>query len=207
MKLWHCQDSRSIRPLWTLEELDIPYELELMPFPPRSLHKGFLDVNILGTVPYFTDGQVRMTESSGICLYLVEKYGRRDLGLDPSHPEYGDYLNWLFHSDATLTFPQTIYLRYTRLEPEERRLPQAAQDYRKWYLARLRLLNAHISEREYLCADRFTIADIAIGFALYLGELLKISGDYPTAVQTYLARLKQRPSFQRCIALGGESVF
>jgi glutathione S-transferase len=207
MKLWHCQDSRSIRPLWALEELGISYELELMPFPPRALHKGFLDLNILGTVPYFTDDQVRMTESSGICLYLVEKYRRYDLGLEPSHPEYGEYLNWLFHSDATLTFPQTIYLRYTQLEPEARRLPQAAQDYRKWFLARLRLLNVHVMEREYLCDGRFTIADIAIGFALYLGELLKISVDYPPAVQAYFARLKLRPAFQRCIEIGGDSIF
>lgn len=201
MKLWHCKDSRSIRPLWTLEELGLSYELEVLPFPPRVLQKEYLQVNVLGTVPYFTDGNVRMTESSGICLYLVEKYRRYELGLEPGHPEYGDYLNWLFHSDATLTFPQTIYLRYTQLEPEARRLPQAAEDYRKWYLARLRLLDAHVSEREYLCDRRFTIADIAVGFSLYLGEWLKISGGYTPAVQDYLQRLKQRPAFQRCMQI------
>lgn len=180
----------------------MPYDLEVMPFPPRALHKGYLDVNVLGTVPYFTDDQVRMTESSGICLYLVEKYRRYELGLEHGHPEYGDYLNWLFHSDATLTFPQTVYLRYSQLEPEARRLPQAANDYRKWYLARLRMLNAHISDREFLCDGRFTIADIAVGFALYLGEWLNISDGYTPAVQSYLARLKQRPAFHRCMQIG-----
>lgn len=180
----------------------MPYDLEVMPFPPRALHKGYLDVNVLGTVPYFTDDQVRMTESSGICLYLVEKYRRYELGLEHGHPEYGDYLNWLFHSDATLTFPQTVYLRYSQLEPEARRLPQAANDYRKWYLARLRMLNAHISDREFLCDGRFTIADIAVGFALYLGEWLNISDGYTPAVRSYLARLKQRPAFHRCMQIG-----
>jgi glutathione S-transferase len=202
VKLWHCKDSRSLRPLWALEELHLPYELETLRFPPRFEHKEFLAINVLGTVPYFADGDVRMTESSAICLYLVEKYRRYELGLQPEHPEYADYLNWLFHSDATLTFPQTIVLRYSQLEPEERRQPRVASDYRRWYLARLRLLDSHIGARKYLCANRFTIADIAIGFALYLGELLKISDEYTPQVSAYLARLKARPAFIRAVALG-----
>jgi len=200
MKLWHCKDSRSLRPLWALEELHLTYELETMRFPPRFEHKDFLAINVLGTVPYFTDGDVRMTESSAICLYLVEKYRRYELGLQPQHPEYADYLNWLFHSDATLTFPQTIVLRYSQLETAERRQPVVASDYRRWYLARLRLLDSHVNTREYLCDNRFTIADIAIGFALYLGELLMISDDYTPQVSAYLARLKARPGFMRAVA-------
>jgi glutathione S-transferase len=200
MKLWHCKDARSLRPLWALEEMGLPYELETLPFPPRVLRKDYLAVNPLGTIPYFTDGDVRMTESTGICLYLVEKYRRDDLGLRPGHPEYADYLNWLFHSDATLTFPQTIFLRYTMLEPPERRLPQAAADYRKWYLARLRLLDAHLADREYLCDGRFTIADIAIGFALYLGRTLGMADEYQPQTRRYLERLVQRPAFERAQA-------
>lgn len=200
MKLWHCKNARSLRPLWTLEEMGLPYELENLPFPPRMLRKEFLAINPLGTVPYFIDGEVRMTESSAICLYLVERYPDHGLAVAREHAEYGDYLNWLFHSDATLTFPQTIVLRYTALEPEERRLPQAVADYRKWYLARLRLLDAHLLGREFLCAGRFTIADVAIGYALYLGQTLGMAGEYAPQTQEYLARLKERPAFQRALA-------
>ncbi len=200
MKLWHCEDARSLRPLWALEEIGLDYDVETLPFPPRFKHPEYKDINPLGTVPYFTDGDTAMTESTGICLYLVEKYEHFDLGLKPGHPEYGDYLNWLFHSDATLTFPQTLVLRYSALEPEERRQPQVAEDYRKWFLARLRKLDAHIENREFLCDNRFTIADIAIGYALYLGEMLKIDGDYSPQAKDYLARLKQRPALQRALA-------
>lgn len=200
MKLWHCEDARSLRALWALEEMGLDYELETLNFPPRFQHPEFKEMNPLGTVPYFADGETTMTESSGICLYLVEKYEQYEFGLKPDHPEYGDYLNWLFHSDATLTFPQTLVLRYSRLEPEARRQPQVAEDYLKWYLARLRKLDAHIGTREFLCANRFTVADIAIGYALYLGELLKIDGDYSPSIEAYLARLKVRPAFQRAVA-------
>jgi glutathione S-transferase len=162
MKLWHCRDARSLRALWALEEMVLPYEVEVLPFPPRVLAKEYLSVNPLGTVPYFMDGEAHMTESTAICHYLVERYGRHDFGLTANHPEYGAYLNWLYQSDATLTFPQTIYLRYARLEPAERRLPQAADDYRKWYLARLKLLDAHLADHDYLCDGRFTIAADAL---------------------------------------------
>ena len=92
-KLWHCDNARSLRALWALEELEIPYDLEVMPFPPRFLHKPYMDINPLGTIPYLQDGDTFMTESSGICLYLVEKYQRHEFGLKPDHPEYAQYLN------------------------------------------------------------------------------------------------------------------
>ena len=199
MKLWHCNNARSLRALWTLEEMGLDYDLEVMPFPPRFLHEGYLDLNVLGTVPYFEDGTAHMTESTAICHYLVEKYQQYDFGLRPDHPEYGNYLNWLYHSDATLTFPQTIFLRYTRLEPDESKAV-VGTDYRKWYLARLRMLNARVADHEFLVADKFTIADIACGYALFLGESLDIAADYKPQTAEYLERLKARDGFQRAQA-------
>lgn len=208
MKLWHCHNARSLRPLWALEEMGLEYEVEVLPFPPRVFKKEYLGVNVLGTVPYFEDGSTRMTESTGICHYLVERHNKPEFGVAVDHPEYGDYLNWLYHSDATLTFPQTIVLRYSLLEQGDRRLPQAVEDYAAWFLARLRMLDAHIESREFLCDDRFTIADIAIGYALHLGQSLGLDRQYTPQVQDYLKRLQDRPAFKRAAAIGAEtSVF
>ena len=109
-----------------MEEMGIDYDIETLPFPPRIFQREYLDVNPLGTVPYFVDGELHMTESTAICHYLVERYQHHALSLQVDHPEYGDYLNWLYHSDATLTFPQTIVMRYTLLEPPERQQSQVA---------------------------------------------------------------------------------
>ena len=204
MKLWHCHNARSLRPLWAMEEMGLDYELEILPFPPRFFQKEYLGVNSLGTVPFFEDGDVTMTESSGICHYLVEKYRRAEFGVAVDHPEYGDYLNWLYHSDATLTFPQTIVLRYTLLEQGDRRLPQAAEDYAAWFIARLRRLDAHILDREFLCAGKFTIADIAVGYALHLGQSLGLDEQFTDQVNDYLARLQARPAFQKTSVLGAD---
>ncbi|AWM78287.1 glutathione S-transferase family protein [Phenylobacterium parvum] len=197
MKLYHCADARSLRPLWALEELGADYELVNMAFPPRATYPGYLNINPLGTVPTFVDGEVTLTESTGICHYLGEKLAPTDLRVDPSEPAYGEYLNWMYRSDATLTFPQTIVLRYTRLEPKERRLPQAAEDYTVWYLSRLRSVEAALEDREFLCAGRFTMADIAVHYALFLGETLGLAERYKPRSRDYLERLKERPAFLR----------
>ena len=197
MKLFHCSNSRSLRPLWCLEEMGLDYELEIMPFPPRFEREGYLDINPLGTVPAFTDGGITLTESTGICQYLVQKYGPSPLAVTPDEPEYGDFLNWLYRSDATFTFPLALILRYTKLEPEERMNPQVVEDYTIWFFSRIRAVEAALDGKEFLVADRFTIADIAVGYALHFGMRLGLSERYKPNTTRYLQALLQRPAFQR----------
>ena len=206
LKLWHCAGSRSIRPLWTLLEMGLDFELETMLFPPRFAHPGYTELNPIGTVPFFTDSSdpanlVSMTESTAISQYLADKYGPTDLAVLPSEPAYGDYLNWLHRSDATLTFPQTLVLRYTILEPEATRLPKVAEDYTKWFYSRLRSVELATAHNEFLVANRFTIADIAVGFALQLAESLGIADGFKPNTKAYYERLKARPAFQKAISL------
>ena len=207
LKLWHCANSRSMRPLWTMEEMGLDYELEVMQFPPRFLHAGYTDINPIGTVPFFTDdaggadSMIQMTESAGISQYLVDRYGPTSLAVGVNEPGYGDYLNWLHRSDATLTFPQTLVLRYTILEPETTRLPKVAEDYTKWFYSRLRSVELATAHNEFLVANRFTIADIAVGFALQLAESLGIADGFKPNTKAYYERLKARPAFQKAISL------
>ncbi len=201
IKLYHCHGARSMRPLWTLEEMGLDYELITLPFPPRYLHREYLEINPLGTVPCMNDGDVHMTESAGISQYLVDTYGPTPLKVDTDDPEYGAYLNWLHRSDATLTFPQTLVLRYTRLEPEERRIPQVAEDYRKWFLARMRCVEDALADREFLCAGRFTIADICIAYAIHLANSLDIEEVHTPNIAAYWQRMIKRPAYQRAAEL------
>ena len=197
MTLYHCADARSLRALWCLEEMGLEYELVNLPFPPRVFAKEYKEVNPLGTIPFLIDGETKMSESSGICHYLTQRHGPTDLAVDIDDPEYGAFLNWLYFSDATLTFPQTLVLRYTVLEPKDRRLPQVSDDYAAWFAGRLRHVENTLETREFLVADRFTIADIAIGYALFLASTLKpLQSRLGPNASAYLERLKARPAFQ-----------
>lgn len=200
MKLYHCNNARSLRPLWTLEELALDYELALLPFPPRKAAPGYLHINSLGTVPTLVHDEVTLTESAAICQYLVDMNRPNILGVDPTDPEYGAYLNWLHRSEATLTFPLTLILRYSMLEPECRRSPQVVDDYTTWFLSRLRCVEAALEERDYLCCDRFTVADISVHYALYLGRQLGLEVHYKRNCLRYLHRLMERSAFQRALS-------
>ena len=201
LTLYHCKRARSMRPLWTLLEMGLPHELVTLPFPPRVFAKDYLQINPLGTVPCLVDGDVKMTESAGICQYLVDRYGPTPLAVKPDEHDYGAYLNWLHRSDATLTFPQTLVLRYTRLEPEERRNPQVATDYRKWFLGRMRSVEEATADRDYLCANRFTIADICVAYAIVLASELDITEVFTPNVRRYWDRIRERPAFQKAMEL------
>lgn len=198
--LYHCMSARSFRPLWTLEELSLPYTLKMLPFPPRVHSRGYLDVNPLGTVPALVDGETQMTESAAMCHYLATRDGPTRLSVSPGDPEYGNFLNFMHFGEATLTFPQTIVLRYGRFEPAERRLPQAEEDYRRWFLARLKGLAPAVSIRPHLCGEPFTVADISVGYALMLADYLDLAERFPPEVGAYWQRLQSREGFQRALA-------
>jgi len=186
--------------LWMLEEMGLSYELKMLPFPPRVFAREFLSLNPLGTIPLMIDGETRMTESSGICHYLGTRFGPTPLIVNADEPAYGAFLNWMYFSDATLTFPQTLVLRYSRLEPEERRSPQVATDYAKWFLGRLRAVEAATAKAETLAANRFTAADIVVGYALLLADRIGLGKDFGPNVGAYWQRLQQRDGYKSALA-------
>ena len=205
--LYHCAAARSFRALWTLEELGLPYDLRMLPFPPRVFAKDYLGLNPLGTIPLLIDGDTRMTESSAIAQYLVTRYGPTPLAVGADEPDFGAFLNWLHFGEATLTFPQTLVFRYAQLEPPERRNPQVVEDYSKWFLGRLRVIETAVAESGTICAGRFTAADISIGFALLFAHTTGLAASFGPAVAAYWQRLQHRDGFRKAIAaetLAGE---
>ena len=141
-----------------------------------------------------------MTESAAIEQYLETKYGPTPLAVGIDEPDYGAFLNWLHFGEATLTFPQALVLRYSKLEPEERRHPQVVEDYSKFFLGRLRMIETITTGNDYVCAGRFTAADISVGYALLLANRLGLASQFGPSVTAYWARLQQRDGFKRAVA-------
>jgi glutathione S-transferase len=197
--LYHCMSARSFRALWRLEELNEPYELVMLPCPPRVLARSDLDMNPLGTIPLMIHGATRMTESAAICQYLCAISAPTPLEVRKDEEDFGAWLNYLHFGEATLTFPQTLVLRYARFEPESRRQPAVAEDYTRWFLARLRTLEPVLAAGEFLCAGRFTAADVSVGYALMLAEHLGLHARFTPAVADYWRQLQARAGFARAL--------
>jgi glutathione S-transferase len=205
IKLYHCMSARSFRPLWMLEELNIPYDLVILPFPPRAHDRSYLNDNPLGTIPLMIDGDTRMTESVAICQYLCARQGSTPLQVSAEETAFGSYLNYLHFGEATLTFPQTLVLRYAYFETPERRQPSVAKDYTNWFLARLKTLETLLTQDDYISANRFTAADISVGYALMLATHLQLEDRFTPAVATYWQRLQQRPAYQQALKVQKEA--
>ena len=155
--------------------------------------KEYLDINILGTIPFMIDGEVEMTESVAISQYLVEKYGPTDLQVRSNEQDYPQYLNWLFHSDATLTFPQTVVLRYKFQEPGV--ADAAVEGYSRWFVSRLKLLEKSLECKDFLCTNRFTLADICVRYAINLAGALDIKQALKPNIKRWSENLFSRPAF------------
>lgn len=175
------------------------YTLNVLAFPPCVHARHFLEINPIGTFPAIIIDGVLMTESAAICEYLTQRYGQTQLAVQPEEPDYPDYLNWLHYGEATLTFPQTIILRYGQFEDTSRRLPQAVEDYSKWFLGRLRAIERALEGRTYLCQNHFTVADISVGYALMLADFIGLRNAFTPHVDVYWSTLQTHPSYLKAL--------
>lgn len=196
--LYTCARSRGLRATWAAEEAGVELDLKVLPFPPRHLAPGYLETNPLGTVPLLIDGKARMTESCAIAHYLATRSGPSELAIAPGEPDYAEYLDYTYHADATITFPQTVYMRFAIFE-KDKGWAGAGEAYAKWFWKRLVKVDERLHGREYLCADRFTVADICVGYALVLSKAVGLDEGVPESLKAYRERLTSRPAFKRAV--------
>jgi glutathione S-transferase len=197
--LYTCAQSRGLRVSWTAVELGIELEYRMLPFPPRALAREYLTINPLGTVPALVHDGHMLTESSAIAHYLATRWGPTPLAVAPDEADYGAFLDFLHHADATLTFPQTVYQRFVLMD-QERGCQDAGEAYATWYAKRLVKAEHRLESREYLCADRFTVADIAIAYALYLSALNGLEHLVPQRLKQYRDQMTARAGFIAAVA-------
>jgi glutathione S-transferase len=194
--LYTCARSRGLRATWAAEEAGVDIDLRILPFPPRYLAPEYMGVNPLGTVPMLVDGETQLTESCAIAHYLATRGGYTPLAVAPGERDYGEYCDYTYHADATITFPQTVYMRFVLFE-KDKGLEEAGHAYAKWFHKRLIKIEQRLHSREYLCADRFTVADICVGYALILAQSVGLDEGVPDSLKAYRERLTARPAYQR----------
>lgn len=197
--LYTCARSRGLRATWAAEEAHIDLKLKMLPFPPRYQSPDYLKINPLGTVPMLVDGSIKMTESCAIAHYLVSKDGNSPLFVPAGQLDYAEYCDFTFHADATITFPQTVFMRFSIFE-KEKGWGDAGYAYAKWFWKRLVKLEERLSDRQYLCAERFTAADICCGYALILAKSVGLDEGVPDSLKKYRDRLTSREGYKKAYA-------
>ncbi|UJR86200.1 glutathione S-transferase family protein [Sandaracinus amylolyticus] len=197
IKLFHAPYSRSSAIVWLLEELGVPYQLEIVPIRAQGgAPEGYREIQAHKKVPAVVLNGVTITERAAIALHLAESFPETGLAPRFGDPRRAAFLSWLVYSDAVLDPAIAARLSdwsYLPLGISFGTLDDA-----------VRHLDRALSASPYLVGDRFTAADVQIGamlhYAVSIGEAIT-----PTpAMRAYLDRVRARPAFQKREAIDRE---
>ncbi|WP_203291093.1 glutathione S-transferase family protein [Maricaulis parjimensis] len=197
LKLYHAPRTRSVRVRWLLEEMGLAHEVVPVAFDKRPAgDEAYAKINPMRKVPAFeADGEI-LVESLAIMEFIMNRYGPTDLQPAVDDPDYGRYLQWFHFGEAGLCVGVNMVLGHTFLLPEKARNPAIAAWAWSETLKGLEFIGNHgLADSEYLAGDRFTAADISVGYMLYLLKLIGKLGDAPENVQAYFKRITARESW------------
>jgi len=199
IKLYHAPRTRSIRVLWLLEELGLPYELETVEFLPPST-RFFAQKTPLRKLPTIEDGDVVMCESGAILEYILERYGEGRLAPPVGSPLRAAYLQWLHFAESTAFPPLGIVVWLLRYRGDATEYAPLIEDARSRAAAGFGFLEAGLGQKDYLLGDEFSAADIMTGFTLGAARMLGMLDERYPHLQGYIARLETRPAYQKAVA-------
>jgi len=104
MKLFWAPQTRAQRAIWMLEEAGVDYEMERVGISDEDRQDSaeFLAASPMGKVPALVDGDVKMSDSAAICLYLADRYAPGKLAPALDAPERGAFLYWMLFTPGVL---------------------------------------------------------------------------------------------------------
>jgi glutathione S-transferase len=197
LKIYHAPRSRSLRIVWLCEEMGVAYETVAVNF--REPSPAFLAVNPLRSLPALQDGAVNMIESVAMMIYIIAKYGPTDLEMTLNHPGYAKYLQFLLFGEAGLAMYGNPLVATKFVAPEDKRDNWTAQYLKSTFARRLGFVESNLGESAYIAGDRFTAADISVGYSIGMAGFAA-DIELSPKLKSYHERLMSRPAYQRASA-------
>jgi glutathione S-transferase len=200
IKLYHASKTRSVRVLWLLEELGVPYELATVDMM-KGEHKKpeYMKVHPLGAVPALEDSGFTMYESAAIIMYLADKYPEKGLAPALGTADRGAYYQWISFVMTEADPLLVSILMHTRFLPEAERSPAAIEKASQRFKVVAPVIDAHMKGREYVVGNKFSAADVMVGGCLALAQMLNSLDGYPN-LKAYVGRLMERPAAKKAFA-------
>ena len=191
MKLYGFGQSRWLRVLWALKELEVDCELVPVKIPAgEHLTPEFLLLNPAHKVPVLVDGDLVLTESAAIVLYLAEKYPAK--GLLPSDPaQRAQVYRWIMFTMTELDQPLWRIVRHSFLYPEDKRSPADIALAREDFADMARVLEQRLAGREFIVGKAITAADCVAAYTLDWANEFKLLEALPQ-LRAYLERMYAR---------------
>lgn len=186
LTLYHNPQSRSNTVHYMLHELGQPFEIVPIDLKAGE-HKApeFLKLNPMGKLPVLRDGDVIVTETPAILLYLADKYPQAGLAPAVDAPERGPFLRWLFFYGSCFE-PAMMDVSLKRESPPSMAGWGKPEDV-------LDTVSAGLKPGPWLLGDRFSAADVMLASGIAFMLAFKVLPERPEFV-AYAARLEERPA-------------
>ncbi len=195
--LYSNPQSRGTIAQWMLEEVGVPYRLEVLEYGEAMKTPDYLAINPMGKVPALRHGQTVVTEGAAICAYLADAFP--DAGLAPAPGDRGAYYRWLFFSAGPAEAAITNKMLGTEVSEEQEKMV----GYGTYDLV-VSTLEQAVSTGNYVAGPTFTAADVYVGAQIGWGMRFKTLPPRP-AFERYWTRLADRPACKKIMAYESEA--
>jgi glutathione S-transferase len=199
--LWGVSTSRTLRALWALHELSLPYiSRPIQPRTGETQTAEYTRINPRQKIPLLQDGDFTIGESPAIVAYLSETYGTPENRLVPSDPRRrAEWMEWCFHIamelDATSLY---VIRRHRELKHIYGDAPIAVESASQYFEKQLRhVVQALGDGRQFLVGDRFSSADMLLTTCLVWA--INYGVPVPEVCCDYTARIAARPAYQEAL--------
>lgn len=192
MKLFEFNPTRSIRARWTLQELGVPFEavpVNLLAGEHRQAE--FLELNPAGRVPVLVDGDIVLTESIAIVVYLAEKYPDRNF-IPRDGAQRAQFFRWLLFAATELEQPLWRMALHGALYPEPKRNPREIAIAAEDFVAVAQVAERHMAGRDFVVGDHVTAADFVFAHTLDWADEARVLTEFP-CLSAYVERMYARP--------------
>jgi glutathione S-transferase len=199
LKLYGTPPTRALRVVWLLNELGLEHELHPVDLMQDEHHQqDFLSLNAAARVPVLVDGNLVLTESAAIQLYLAEKYPQAGF-IPETLEDRAQMYRWMFFLVTEVEQPLWRIARHTFVYPDEKRIPQDVELARQECLEMIEVLERHMSEREFMVGDRLSVADFNAAYTLDWANTDEMLASAPR-LRDYLKAMYARPTAPPTIA-------
>ena len=199
LKLYGTPPTRALRVVWLLNELGLEHELHPVDLMQDEHHQqDFLSLNPAARVPVLVDGNLVLTESAAIQLYLAEKYPQAGF-IPETLEDRAQMYRWMFFLVTEVEQPLWRIARHTFVYPDEKRIPQDVELARQECLEMIEVLERHMSEREFMVGDRLSVADFNAAYTLDWANTEEMLASAPR-LRDYLKAMYARPTAPPTIA-------
>ncbi|WP_306154922.1 glutathione S-transferase family protein [Roseovarius sp. MMSF_3281] len=199
--LHHVPQSRSMRVLWLLHELEVDFQVVEHAFDKSLRQPEFLTLSPAGRVPALEIEGERMFESGAMIEYLCERFPERGLGRAPGDMDRMAWLVWVHFAETVSQHVAALTQQHIMLYEDAMRSPiimkLEASRLRKCYEAIEARLSTPVENRDYLLTSGFSACDIAVGQAVYMAKRFAPLEGF-AEVQAWYERITERETFAKC---------